>query len=149
MCAMKKDPFEELRQQMIAVIVAETVFASGELGKAALATRVLEAMAKVPRHEFVPVELRAYAYVNNPLPIGCNKTISQPFIVALMTDLLDLQPEDTVLEIGTGLGYQAAILAELAGKVFSIEVIEELAQHAKRRLGRQGYDNIELRIGNG
>jgi protein-L-isoaspartate(D-aspartate) O-methyltransferase len=149
MGAMQKDPFEELRQQMIAVIVAETVFASGELGKAALATRVLEAMAKVPRHEFVPVELRAYAYVNNPLPIGCNKTISQPFIVALMTDLLDLQPEDRVLEIGTGLGYQAAILSELAKRVYSVEIINELAQQAKRRLAQRGCANIELRIGNG
>ena len=147
MGAMQKDPFEELRQQMIAVIVAETVFASGELGKAALATRVLEAMGKVPRHEFVPVELRAYAYVNNPLPIGCNKTISQPFIVALMTDLLDLQPNDRVLEIGTGLGYQAAILSELAKKVYSVEIINELAQQAKRRLAERA--NIELRIGNG
>jgi protein-L-isoaspartate(D-aspartate) O-methyltransferase len=149
MYAMQKDPFEELRQQMIAVIVAETVFASGELGKAALATRVLEAMGKVPRHEFVPVELRAYAYVNNPLPIGCNKTISQPFIVALMTDLLDLKPEDRVLEIGTGLGYQAAILSELAKKVYSVEIINELAQQAKRRLAERGCSNIELRIGNG
>ena len=91
---MNADPFVDLRQQMIAVIAAETVFLTGELGKAALDARVLEAMAKVPRHEFVPVELRAYAYANSPLPIGCDKTISQPFIVALMTDLLDLQPQD-------------------------------------------------------
>ena len=146
---MNPDPFVELRQQMIAVIAAETVFLTGELGKAALSARVLEAMAKVPRHEFVPVEVRAYAYVNSPLPIGCNKTISQPFIVALMTDLLDLQPTDRVLEIGTGLGYQAAILSGLVQQVYSVEIIEELADQAKRRLARQGCANVELRLGNG
>lgn len=146
---MNADPFVELRQQMIAVIAAETVFLTGELGKAALGARVLEAMAKVPRHEFVPVEVRAYAYVNSPLPIGYNKTISQPFIVALMTDLLDLQPGDKVLEIGTGLGYQAAILSALVQQVYSVEIIEELAQQAKRRLARQGCTNVQLRLGNG
>jgi protein-L-isoaspartate(D-aspartate) O-methyltransferase len=146
---MNADPFVELRQQMIAVIAAETVFVSGEIGKAALDARVLEAMAKVPRHEFVPVELRPYAYANSPLPIGCDKTISQPFIVALMTDLLDLQPEDAVLEIGTGLGYQAAILSALARKVYSVEIIKELAQQAKQRLARQGCANVQLRVGNG
>jgi protein-L-isoaspartate(D-aspartate) O-methyltransferase len=146
---MNADPFVELRQQMIAVIAAETVFLTGEIGKAALGARVLEAMAKVPRHDFVPVEVRAYAYVNSPLPIGCNKTISQPFIVALMTDLLELQPADRVLEIGTGLGYQAAILSALVQQVYSVEIIEELAQQAKRRLARQGCTNVQLRLGNG
>jgi protein-L-isoaspartate(D-aspartate) O-methyltransferase len=143
------DPFAELRQQMIAVIAAETVFLTGELGKASLGARILEVMAKVPRHEFVPVEVRAYAYVNSPLPIGCNKTISQPFIVALMTDLLDLQPGDRVLEIGTGLGYQAAILSALVREVYSVEIIEELAEQAKKRLARQGCGNVQLRLGNG
>jgi len=146
---MNADPFVELRQQMIAVIAAQTVFASGEIGRAALGARVLEAMARVPRHEFVPVELRAYAYADSPLPIGCSKTISQPFIVALMTDLLDLQPQDAVLEIGTGLGYQAAILSALAQKVYSVEIIEELAREAKKRLARQGCANVRLRVGNG
>jgi protein-L-isoaspartate(D-aspartate) O-methyltransferase len=146
---MNADPFDELRQQMVAVIAAETVFLTGELGKAALGARVLEAMAKVPRHEFVPVEVRAYAYVNSPLPIGCDKTISQPFIVALMTDLLDLQPADRVLEIGTGLGYQAAILSALVREVYSVEIIEELARQAKKRLARQGCANVQLRLGNG
>jgi protein-L-isoaspartate(D-aspartate) O-methyltransferase len=97
----------------------------------------------------VPIELQPYAYANSPLPIGFDKTISQPFIVALMTDLLDIQPNDTVLEIGTGLGYQAAIAAALARKVYSIEVIEELSVQARQRLSRLGYLNIELRIGNG
>jgi protein-L-isoaspartate(D-aspartate) O-methyltransferase len=143
------DPFADLRQQMIAVIAAETVFLTGELGKAALASRVLEAMANVPRHEFVPVEVRAYAYVNSPLPIGCSKTISQPFIVALMTDLLDLQPGDRVLEVGTGLGYQAAILSALVREVYSVEIIEELHEQAKRRLARHGCKNVQLRLGNG
>ncbi len=146
---MNADPFAELRQQMIAVIAAETVFLTGELGRASLGARVLEVMAKVPRHDFVPVEVRAYAYVNSPLPIGCNKTISQPFIVALMTDLLDLQPGDRVLEIGTGLGYQAAILSALVQQVYSVEIIEELAQQAKKRLARQGCGNVQLRLGNG
>jgi protein-L-isoaspartate(D-aspartate) O-methyltransferase len=103
----------------------------------------------VPRHEFVPLELRPFAYVDTPLPIGFDKTISQPFIVAVMTDLLDVQPTDTVLEIGTGLGYQTAILAELAQRVFSMELIEELAQQARRRLARAGHANVEIKIGNG
>jgi protein-L-isoaspartate(D-aspartate) O-methyltransferase len=109
----------------------------------------MQVMNKVPRHAFVPIELQPYAYANSPLPIGFDKTISQPFIVALMTDLLDIQPNDTVLEIGTGLGYQAAIVAALAQKVYSVEVIEELSEQARQRLRRLGYVNIELRIGNG
>ncbi|TMJ89164.1 MAG: protein-L-isoaspartate(D-aspartate) O-methyltransferase [Alphaproteobacteria bacterium] len=122
---------------------------SNVLGKTALDERVLSAMGKVPRHEFVPVELQPYAYANIPLPIGFEKTISQPFIVALMTDLLDLSENDTVLEIGTGLGYQAAILAQLARQVYSIEIIEELAREAKQRLRRQSCSNIEIKIANG
>jgi len=141
--------FSALRQQMVAEIAAETIYASAHLGKAALDGRVMEVMGKVPRHEHVPMELQPYAYANTPLPIGCDKTISQPFIVALMTDLLALRTDDTVLEIGTGLGYQAAILAELAGKVYSVEIIEELAGQAKGRLARQGYTNIEFKLGNG
>lgn len=146
---MSVDPFDELRQQMIAVIAAQAVFSAGETGKAAIAPRVLEAMAKLPRHDFVPAEVRPYAYADSPLPIGCSKTISQPFIVALMTDLLDLTPEDRVLEIGTGLGYHAAILSELVQRVYSVEIIEELAQQAKQRLARQRCANVELRLGNG
>jgi protein-L-isoaspartate(D-aspartate) O-methyltransferase len=144
-----KDPFAPLRDQMVALIAAETVFAAGEIGKAALASRVLDVMARVPRHQFVPAELRGYAYVNSPLPIGCDKTISQPFIVALMTDLLDLQPADRVLEIGTGLGYQAAILCALAKQVYSVEIIEELASQAKERLAEQDCRNLALKLGNG
>src|SRR5437868_13813220 len=135
---MTVELFEPLRRHMLAGLAASTAHVASAIGKPALDERVLQAIGKVHRHEFVPVELQPYAYANVPLPIGFDKTISQPFIVALMTDLLDLQPQDTVLEIGTGLGYQAAILAELAGKVFSIELIEELANHAKPRLSRHG-----------
>ncbi|HMK14327.1 MAG TPA: protein-L-isoaspartate(D-aspartate) O-methyltransferase [Burkholderiales bacterium] len=134
---------------MVAEIVAVTVFLTPRLGKAALSARVIDVMGKVPRHEFVPAELRDHAYLNQPLPIGYDKTISQPFIVALMTDLLDPQPGDAVLEIGAGAGYQASILAELVKQVYSIEIIEQLALGAIRRIQRLGYRNVEVRIGNG
>jgi protein-L-isoaspartate(D-aspartate) O-methyltransferase len=146
---MSAEDFGTLRQHMLATIVAETIYVSARIGKGALDGRVIKAMGKVPRHEFVPIELQRYSYANTPLPIGFDKTISQPFIVALMTDLLDIDPNDTVLEIGTGLGYQAAILAELARKVYSVEIIEELAAQAQRRLSRLGYVNVACRIGNG
>jgi protein-L-isoaspartate(D-aspartate) O-methyltransferase len=146
---MNADDFAPLRQYMIAEIAAEAIYVSARIGKAAFAGRVIEAMDQVPRHAFVPIELQPYAYANSPLPIGFDKTISQPFIVALMTDLLDIGVDDVVLEIGTGLGYQAAILAQLAREVYSIDIIEELGQQAKQRLRRQGYTNIELKIGNG
>jgi protein-L-isoaspartate(D-aspartate) O-methyltransferase len=146
---MTTDGFGALRRHMLAEIAAQTIYVSARIGKAALAKPVMEAMGSVPRHEFVPVELQPLAYADTPLPIGCDKTISQPFIVALMTDLLGLEPTDAVLEIGTGLGYQSAILAELARKVYSVEIIEELAQQAEQRLRRLGYTNIELKLGNG
>ncbi|TMH34734.1 MAG: protein-L-isoaspartate(D-aspartate) O-methyltransferase [Betaproteobacteria bacterium] len=141
--------FTALRQRMLAEIAAKTIFVCAQLGKAALGRRVMDAMAEVPRHEFVPFELRPLAYVDSPLPIGFGKTISQPFIVALMTDLLDVQASDVVLEIGTGLGYQSAILAELAQRVYSIEIIEELADEARHRLAREGHTNVEVQHGNG
>ena len=141
--------FEEQRREMIAAIRVIAEHLAAEIGKAALDDRVLRAMAKVPRHEFVPLEVQPYAYLNRPLPIGFDKTISQPFMVAVMTDLLELKPDDVVLEIGTGLGYQSAVLAELAGSVYSVEIIDELAQRAVQRLKRRGYTNIEIRIGNG
>ncbi|NRF69614.1 protein-L-isoaspartate(D-aspartate) O-methyltransferase [Aquincola sp. S2] len=134
---------------MIGEIVAMTVFSCGQLGKAALQRRVLDALGDVPRHLFVPPLLRPLAYLNRPLPIGCDKTISQPFIVAVMTDLLELQPTDRVLEIGTGLGYQCAVLSALARRVYSVELIETLALQARRRLADAGCDNVELRIGDG
>ena len=147
--AMDENQFDLMRRQMILEVVAETVFLTQRLGRAALDARVIDVMAKIPREEFVPVELRPYAYLNRPLPVGCGKTISQPFIIALMTDLLELQAGDVVLEVGAGVGYQAAILAELVQQVYSVEFIDELAQHAKRRLLRLGYRNIEVRTGNG
>lgn len=146
---MSEPDFSALRQTMLAEIAAKTIYDSARLGKAALDPRVMNAMAKVPRHEFVLFELKPYAYADRPLPSGFDKTISQPFIVAVMTDLLDLRPTDTVLEIGTGLGYQTAILAELAQHVYTIEIIEELATQARQRLARQGHDNVSFRIGNG
>jgi protein-L-isoaspartate(D-aspartate) O-methyltransferase len=146
---MSAKDFDLLRQQMLVEISAGIFHVSNVLGKTALDDRVITAIGKVPRHEFVPLELQPYAYANIPLPIGFEKTISQPFIVALMTDLLDLSENDTVLEIGTGLGYQAAILAQLARQVYSIEIIEELARQAKQRLRRQGCSNIEIKIANG
>ena len=146
---MSAEHFIKLRQYMVMEIAAETIYVSARIGKAALGAAAMEAVGKVPRHDFVPVELQPYAYANVPLPIGFDKTISQPFIVALMTDLLDLSPQDHVLEIGTGMGYQAAVLAELVDKVYSVEIVEELAHEAKLRLGRQGYKNIEFKLGNG
>jgi protein-L-isoaspartate(D-aspartate) O-methyltransferase len=146
---MPAEEFEVLRRHMLAEISAATAHLSDLIGKAALDEPVMTAMGKVPRHEFVPIELQPFAYANMPLPIGFNKTISQPFIVALMTDLLDVNGDDTVLEIGTGFGYQAAILGQLAREVYSIEVVEELGQQAKQRLRRQGCTNVKLKIGNG
>ena len=141
--------FEQQRREMIAAIRVIAEHLAAEIGKTALDDRVLRAMAKVPRHEFVPIEVQPYAYLNRPLPIGFDKTISQPLMVAVMTDLLELKPDDVVLEIGTGLGYQSAVLAELAGRVYSVEIIDELAQPAVQRLKREGYTNIEVRVGNG
>ena len=111
--------------------------------------RVLAAMAKVPREEFVPEDLRAQAYADQPLPIGHDQTISQPFIVAYMTEQLHPQPTDRVLEIGTGSGYQAAVLAELVAEVYSIEIIEPLAKDASARLARLGYKQAHVKIGDG
>jgi protein-L-isoaspartate(D-aspartate) O-methyltransferase len=118
-------------------------------GRATLAPALREAMAQVPRHEFLPEPLQPYAYENMPLPLGCGKTISQPFIIALMTELLEIAPHHKVLEIGTGLGYHAAILAELSRHVFSVELVAELADEARRRLDRLGYQRIETRLGEG
>lgn len=138
-----------LQYEMVQAIAAHAYFAREQIGKETLDGRVLEVMGRVPRHEFVPLELTAYAYADQPLPIGYEKTISQPFIIALMTDLVEIQPTDRVLEIGTGLGYHTAVLAELSAQVYSIEIIEELAVQAPKRLGPLGYTNVETRIANG
>ncbi len=141
--------FETMREEMVEVIAAYALLSSDQTQKEQFDTRVMEAIARVPRHDYVPNELQDVAYANIPLPIGHGKTISQPFIVALMTDLLDLQPDDRVLEIGTGLGYQAAILAELVEQVYTVEIIEELGLEAAERLGGSGYGNIQVKIGDG
>jgi protein-L-isoaspartate(D-aspartate) O-methyltransferase len=118
-------------------------------GRAAFSCSVMRAMAIVPRHEFVPLQERPFAYDNRPLAIGHGQTISQPYIVAVMTDLLDLAPADKVLEIGTGCGYQAAVLAELAARVITVEVVPDLAERARRRLARLGYSNVDVHLGDG
>jgi protein-L-isoaspartate(D-aspartate) O-methyltransferase len=111
--------------------------------------RVLEVMGRVPRHEFVPEKFRPQAYEDGPLPIGHDQTISQPYVVAFMTQQLDPQPADRVLEIGTGSGYQAAVLAELVKEVYTIEIVEPLAQRAEADLKRLGYTNLHVRAGDG
>ncbi|MDH3872337.1 MAG: protein-L-isoaspartate O-methyltransferase, partial [Gammaproteobacteria bacterium] len=148
-CAHAADPFHEARLAMIDEIRATARLTSLALDMEALDPQVLQAMATVPRHALVPEAQLDAAYQNRPLPIGHGQTISQPYIVALMTDLLKPEPGDKVLEIGTGSGYQAAVLAELVEQVYSIEIIEPLGQQARRSLDGLGYKNIELRIGDG
>jgi protein-L-isoaspartate(D-aspartate) O-methyltransferase len=109
----------------------------------------MQAMGTVPRDEFVPANMKAAAFENGPLPIGCGQTISQPYIVALMTDMLALQPDHTVLEIGTGCGYQTAILAQLCSRVYSMEIVPELSTAAANLFQTLGYQNIQTRVGNG
>jgi protein-L-isoaspartate(D-aspartate) O-methyltransferase len=138
-----------LRRHMVELIAIHADLASDEIGKAVMDEHVMAAMRKVPRHLFVPVPLAPYAYQDTPLPIGFDKTISQPFIVALMTDLLSPRPDEKVLEVGTGLGYQTAVLAELTGRVWSIEIVEEFASVARDLLRQLGYVNIEIREGDG
>jgi protein-L-isoaspartate(D-aspartate) O-methyltransferase len=118
-------------------------------GRQELDERVMGALQQVPRHAFLPEELQQIAYANRPLPIGHGQTISQPYIVALMTDLIRPRAEDVVLEIGTGSGYQTAILAQLVKQVYSLEIVAILAEQARQRLHRLGYDNVEVRAGNG
>jgi protein-L-isoaspartate(D-aspartate) O-methyltransferase len=138
-----------LRRHMVELIGIHVELMSEELGRGALNEPVLAALRRVPRHLFVPLPLTPLAYQDTPLPIGFDKTISQPFIVALMTDLLAPQRHESVLEIGTGLGYQTAVLAELAGRVWSVEVVEELANQAEIRLQKLGYSTFDTRIGDG
>lgn len=138
--ARAKDAYREARERMIERDI---------VGRGVSDKRVLQAMAVVPRHEFVPAELLDSAYGDHPLPIGYGQTISQPYIVAWMTELLEIGPGDKVLEIGTGSGYQAAILAEITDQVYSVEIIPELAEQAAGRLRRLGYTSIHLKQGDG
>ncbi len=141
--------FDADRQAMVQIIEETTRQTSDYTGIQNLEPAVLEAMGSVPRHEFVPKNMREYSYRDQPLPIGIGQTISQPFIVALMTALAGLDKDSIVLEVGTGSGYQAAVLAELAKYVYTVEIIEELGQRAQATLQRLGYLNISTRIGDG
>ncbi len=147
--AIAQDNRAAERHRMADEVAALAGLVERETGHSGLNARVLAAMAKVPRHEFVPQPQRPSAYRNRPLSIGSGQTISQPFIVALMTDLLALQPKDKVLEIGTGCGYQAAVLAELARDVYTIEIIESLGEGAAKTLQRLGYAHVHTRVGDG
>jgi protein-L-isoaspartate(D-aspartate) O-methyltransferase len=146
---MTEEHLAILRRHMVEVIALQADLMSEELGKPVLSERVMAAIGRVRRHLFVPPQLAAVAYHDTPLPIGFDKTVSQPFIGALMTDLLDPQPHEGVLEVGTGLGYQAAVLAELARQVWTVEVVEEFASHAQARLEQLGYGNVAVRVGDG
>lgn len=147
--ANTQDLYQQHRQKMVAIIKLEVVETVSYTGIKTLNPKIIQALMSVPRHEFVPRDSRPQAYNNNPLPIGKNQTISQPYIVAIMTELLTPQPHHKVLEIGTGSGYQAAILSRLAAKVFTIEVIPELAEQAKLTLKKLHTNNVTVRTGNG
>lgn len=147
--ALAQDDRAAERHQMVKEINQVSAQVAAETGQSTLDPQVLTAMETVRRHEFVPKFQRHAAYKNRPLPIGGGQTISQPFIVALMTDLLNLQPEHKVLEIGTGSGYQAAVLAKLAKDVYTIEIVESLGTTAARTLSRLGYTNVYTKIGDG
>ena len=138
----ESDPFLSARKRMVAEQLAGS-------GRDISNSRVLSVMGKVPRHEFVPGRMRGFAYEDQPLPIGHDQTISQPFIVAFMTEKLEPRPTDRVLEIGTGSGYQAAVLAELVAQVYTIEIVRELADSAGATLKRLGYTNVHVRAGDG
>jgi protein-L-isoaspartate(D-aspartate) O-methyltransferase len=138
--------YAEARRRMVEEIVAMSLEPIGYTSRP-ISEKVLSVMKKVPRHRFISEGSIYAAYYNRPFPIGHGQTISQPYIVALMTELLALDKQDTVLEVGTGSGYQSAILAEMAGKVYSMEIIEPLAARAAKLLGELGYANIQLKLG--
>ena len=144
-----QDRYALAREQLLREIENDMRATARETSIPALSDAVRRAMAKVARERFVPAHLAAAAYENRPLPIGEGQTISQPFIVALMTELLQPKPNDVVLEVGTGSGYQAAVLAECVAKVYSIEIVAALAQRAKAALDAAGYRNVETRVGDG
>ena len=137
------------RADMIKAIENDVRDTRGYLGKQDLNEQVWRALSSVPRHEFVPAAQRVNAYENRPLPIGFGQTISQPYIVAIMTDLLDLEPDDIVFELGTGSGYQAAVLAELAQHVYTMEIVTELAARASKTLTDTGFRNVTVQVGDG
>lgn len=147
-CTEEAD-YRRMRSALIQEILSDVNLTSAQIGKTQLDPRVMAAMEYVPRHKFVPQDLSDYAYENRPLPIGHGQTISQPYIVALMSDLLQTDPDDTALEIGTGSGYQAAVLSRLVNHVYTIEIIEPLAETARERLETLGFENITTRIADG
>jgi len=141
--------FAAERRRMVEDIAAVARETRAEVGKSAFDGRVMSVLARVPRHEFVPADQVASAYRNRPLPIGHGQTISQPYIVALMTDLARTDPDHKVLEIGTGSGYQAAVMALLTKAVYTIEIVEPLGLQAAQRLKALGYGNVQVRVGDG
>ena len=143
------DPFAAARARMIAEIEEDVRWTSTDTGRKALDAKVMRVLGSVPRHQFVPRSLQSAAYDNRPLPIGHGQTISQPYIVALMTDLLDVDANDVVLEVGTGSGYQAAVLSKLVKSVYTIEIVQPLAKQAAKRLHGLGYRNVSIRHGDG
>ncbi|MDD1618647.1 MAG: protein-L-isoaspartate(D-aspartate) O-methyltransferase [Methylococcaceae bacterium] len=144
-----EDVLMRQRQELVNVIKDDVTMTSDFLDQGSLDERVLNAIGKVPRHEFVTDDQRPYAYENRPLSIGYGQTISQPYIVAIMTDLLKPKKTDRVLEVGTGSGYQAAILAELVDSVYSIEIVKELGEQAAENLKKTGYNTVFNRTGDG
>ena len=149
LAATTEEHYETPRQRMVQEVAGTVRRTSTELGATSLDDRVMAALATVPRHAFVSPRLRHQAYANRPLPIGYGQTISQPYIVAVMTHLLQVESDDSVLEVGTGSGYQAAILATLVQHVYSIEVIPGLAKKTQQLLQRLGYTNVTVRVGDG
>ena len=145
----RADGYAAPRQEMVRVIEDIAAYAPLSPGRLALSPDVLDVMAEVPRHGFVPEALRYRDYADRPLPIGYGQTISQPYIVALMTDLLEVDGDDVVLEVGTGSGYQAAVLAPLVKHVYTMEIVPPLADRAKGRLAAAGYANVTVRTGDG
>jgi protein-L-isoaspartate(D-aspartate) O-methyltransferase len=143
------DSYSTERQRMIRLIEQDVRETSSYLEKSELDERIMKSLGEVPRHQFVPVDIRSQAYENRPLPIGYGQTISQPYIVAIMTDLISPKRGDKALEIGTGSGYQAAVLSSLVDRVYTMEIVEPLGEQATQRLKRLGYDNIEVSIADG
>ena len=143
------DSYDKARQILLEEITQDVRDTAQYLNRRALDERVMRALAEVPRHEFVPATERASAYQNRPLPIGFGQTISQPYIVAIMTDLVEPRPGCRAFELGTGSGYQAAILSALCEKVYTVEIVEPLGTAARTRMRRLGYENVEVRIGDG
>lgn len=144
-----EDDFASQRRQMLSDIQDTYRRTSDYTGKPALDEKVMQVMSSVPRHEFIPANMQSYAYANRALPIGDGQTISQPYIVALMTELAGVDKQSVVLEVGTGSGYQAAVLAGLVQHVYSIEIVEKLGKRAAQTLKRLGYQNVTVRIGDG